>query len=122
MFAKLDAHEIAALLPALQSVTYNPGEYILHKGELATAMYFIASGVVEVETPAGNVTLSQGDYFGEMALIEHRHRTHNVRADTMCRLLVLEAPDFERLMRKRPELLKVIRKTAMERKKADEVQ
>jgi voltage-gated potassium channel len=122
MFAKLDAAEIARLLQALNSMTVNAGELIVHQGDIATALYFIASGKVEVETAAGLVVLSEGEHFGEMALLDKRPRSHNVRAASNCRLLVLEAPDFQRLMRGRPELLKIIRQTAKERRQAEEAE
>ncbi len=115
MFAKLDASEIASLLPSLNSVGFNAGELIVHEGDMASAMFFIASGRVEVELDNNLLTLEEGQYFGEVALIEHRQRTHNVRAQTKCKLLVLEAPDFERLMRTRPELLKAIRQNIADR-------
>ncbi|HFC05268.1 MAG TPA: cyclic nucleotide-binding domain-containing protein, partial [Rhizobiales bacterium] len=112
MFAQLDGAEIARLLPVLNSATFEPGQLIVHEGDLAKAMYFIASGKVEVETAHGLVPLSEGDHFGEMALLEKRQRSHTVRALTKCRLLILEAPDFHRLMRGRPELLEIIAQTA----------
>jgi len=120
MFARLDGVEISRLLPVLNSASYEPGQLIVHEGDMATAMYFIASGKVEVEIAKGLVTLSEGDHFGEMALLEKRQRSHTVRARTKCRLLILEAPDFHRLMRGRPELLQAIRETA-EARRQDEL-
>lgn len=119
MFAQLDATEIARLLPVLNSATFGAGEMIMHEGDFAGAMYFIASGKVEVETANGPVILSEGEHFGEMALLEHRTRSHTVRADTSCRLLMLETPDFHRLMRGRPELLAEIRKTGEIRRQTE---
>ncbi len=119
MFARLDAAEIARLLPVLNSATYEAGELIVHEGDFAVAMYFIASGKVEVETANGPIMISEGEHFGEMALLEHRQRSHTIRADTKCRLLVLETPDFHRLMRDRPELLAEIRRTAEVRRQEE---
>jgi voltage-gated potassium channel len=116
MFARLDASEIARLLPVLNSVTFGAGEMIMHEGDTAAAMYFIASGKVEIETANEPVILSEGGYFGEMALLENRPRGHTVRAATKCRLLMLESPDFHRLMRGHPELLAAIRELAEERR------
>lgn len=118
MFSKLDTSEVARLLPALNSANFAPGELIVHAGDIAEAMYFIASGKVEVETPTGPVYLSEGEYFGEMALLDHRPRANTVRAKTQCRLLILEAPDFRRLMAGRPEIFNLIRETAKARKEA----
>lgn len=115
MFAKLDASEINKLLPVLNSANFQAGELIIHEGDFASAMYFIASGKVEIETESELVVLGEGAFFGESALLEDRQRNNSVRAQTKCRLLLLEAPDFHRLMRGRPELLEEIRQTAKER-------
>lgn len=120
MFAKLDASEIADLLRVLNSASFEPGELIVHEGDQAIAMYFIASGKVEIETSKGPIVVSEGEHFGEMALLERRRRSRSIRAVTRCRLLVLEAPDFHRLMRGRPELMQEIARIAKSRKQGRE--
>ncbi len=114
-FAKLDIADIAKIMPMLNSSTYHPEELIAARGDVAHSMYFIASGSVGVETTQGEVILSEGDYFGEMALIDGRRRDHTVRAKTKCRLLELDARDYHRLLQDRPDLNDAIAKTARQR-------
>ena len=57
-------------------------------------MYFIASGSVEVSTDTLTVHLSEGDFFGEMALLSKEPRTATVTAESSADLLVLEVDDF----------------------------
>jgi len=114
-FAKLDISDIATIMPMLNSSTYQPHELIVSRGDVAHSMYFIASGSVAVETEEGEVSLCEGDYFGEMALIDGRRREHTVRAKTKCRLLELDARDYHWLLQDRPDLREAIAKTARER-------
>ena len=81
-----------------------PRERIVRKGDRGDAVFFIASGAVDVALPQGHVPLGTGDVFGEMALITGEPRQADVRSQTYSRLLVLRRVDFDRLMRANPDL------------------
>jgi CRP-like cAMP-binding protein len=79
-------------------------------------MYLIASGEAEVEIGREKtVLLKEGDFFGEMALIERRRHKHDVVAKTKCRIYVLDSQALSRLSRSHPEILRRIREVAHER-------
>lgn len=118
IFAQLEAAVVAQIGVLLHSRSYQAGEPIMRVGDEADAMFFIASGEVAVEVDEGEVRLGEGDFFGEMALLYRRRREHNVAALTLCRVLVLEKADFERLCHREPELLLHIRNVAEARLKA----
>ncbi len=80
-----------------------PNERIIRRGDRGDAVFFIASGAVEVALPAGPVRLGSGEFFGEMALLSGRPRQADVTALTYCRLLVLRKTDFERFIAANPE-------------------
>lgn len=68
-------------------------------------MYFIAKGSVEVVSEDGIQIfrrLSDGDFFGEIALLLHRLRTASVRAATHCDLFVLTRKDFNVVLKRFP--------------------
>ncbi|MEK0085443.1 cation:proton antiporter [Benzoatithermus flavus] len=92
-----------------------PGERIVRRGERGDAMYFIASGAVEVQREEGTIRLGTGDFFGEMALIMRRPRTADVVALSYCRLLMLRRDAFRQFLRANPELMQQVRKSAEER-------
>lgn len=115
LFSKLDAlkiSEIAGLLHPKQV----PARYaIVRRGEYADSMYFIVTGEVEVDIHPEHRKLSNGDFFGEIALLKDCARTANVTALTECQLLFLDAHDFHRLLNTNPELREPIEKAMEER-------
>src|SRR5690606_14010256 len=68
------------------------------------AMYFIASGAAEVRLPDRPVRLGSGEFFGEIALLTLKPRLADVVALGYCRLLVLTAAGFRRLLDRDPDL------------------
>jgi CRP-like cAMP-binding protein len=70
-------------------------------------MYFIVRGEVEVRLPEP-VTLAEGSFFGEVALLQDGRRTATVVARTACSLLVLDVADFRYLAGQRPDLAEAI--------------
>jgi voltage-gated potassium channel len=61
------------------------------------------------------VSFTSGDFFGEMALLEHRRHKHEVSAKTRCRVYVLDTVALAQLDRRHPEIMQTIRKVADER-------
>jgi len=115
LFKDLDARAVSEIMTLLYARIYPPATTIVREGTQAETMFFIASGEVEVETEHGTVHLTDGDFFGEMALIENRNHLHAVRAATNCRLLLLDRVDFQRLCKKHPDIERRIKETAQAR-------
>lgn len=104
LFSRLDALAISEIAGLLHPKLVPPRYSIVRRGEEADAMYFLLSGEAEVDAPGGVFQLGQGDYFGEIALLQKSVRTATVTTLTDCHLLVLPATSFERLLRDHPEL------------------
>ena len=70
------------------------GEIIFRHGDEAVDMYVIQSGAVEISRGIGAdrtviATLRQGDFFGEMSLLESLPRDADATAATQTELLVI---------------------------------
>jgi voltage-gated potassium channel len=111
LFSRLDATRIADIVAILKPKQIPPRYTVVLRGEHADAMYFIVSGEVEVEIHPEPKRLKVGDYFGEIALLKRGPRTATVLSLTECRLLVLDAVDFEKLLKINPELAEPMRAT-----------
>jgi len=116
LFRDLDATAVAEITQILRARNVRAGELITMSGDEADSMYFIQSGEVELTLPDGNVTLSDGDFFGEMSLLAPVRRGGTARAIIRCELLVLDAADFGQLMKRRPGIAPLIARAASEGK------
>ena len=102
----------------LESVVVMPGDFIIRAGERGRDMYFISRGTAEALAPDGQTlyrTLSDGDFFGEIALILDQRRSASVRAVTHCDLYRLDKTMFERTLSHYPNIASQIRELAEER-------
>ena len=116
LFAKLDDTEIEQLGRKLQTRLALPGERIVRRGEPGDAMYFIASGAVEVRVEPEPVRLGTGEFFGELALLTRRLRTADVVAIGFCRLLVLRRDLFDDVLGSHSTLGREVREVATRRR------
>ncbi len=107
LFDDLTPREIAALQRILHRREYVAGESIFIQGEPGLGMYIIAKGAVSIQSePTGRelVELRDGDFFGEIALLNEVIRTATARAKTDCLLLSLFQPDLMGLLDRNPRL------------------
>jgi CPA1 family monovalent cation:H+ antiporter len=115
LFASLDRKTIAEVGKRLRALVALPGEKIVAIGGPPDAMYFIAAGEVTVKAPTFEVTLKEGDFFGEMGLLTDQPRNADVIADGYCHLLVLYRKDFRELLDRRPAVRAEIEAVAARR-------
>lgn len=108
LFAALEPEDVREIGRRLRALVAMPGEKIIAVGGPSDAMYFIAAGEVTVITTGGPVVLKEGEFFGEMGLLDSRPRNADVVSDGYCHLLVLSRRDFEALLERRPEVRKEI--------------
>ncbi|MBK5197551.1 MAG: ion transporter [Methyloceanibacter sp.] len=121
LFAAMDHSEVAEITRLLYTRTYLPGVPMVRTHDAGDAMFIIASGEALVDIGAGkHALLKEGDFFGEMALLERRRHKHDVVAKTRCRVYVLDSQSLARLGRRHPEIMLRIRKVAEARAAADE--
>jgi voltage-gated potassium channel len=119
-FAALGPAAIADVTHMLRTMDLPARTMIIRKGQTGDCMYFIASGEVEVDLPGKKVTLGEGAFFGEMALLGSNLRSANITTTRLSKLLVLDLVDFRLLMARHPDLAETIdveaRRRALENK------
>jgi voltage-gated potassium channel len=117
LFGGLDAGEIAQVMQFLRARTVRNGAVVMHDNEPGQALYFIASGEVEVALPEGDQRLDEGHFFGElrlddMAITSHRACPRKAVATAPTKLLILDPIDFRALTQRHPQLAARIRAMA----------
>jgi Na+:H+ antiporter len=122
MLAGLDDGELDRVCRLLRPRFAVPGERIVRKGERGDAIFFIASGAVEVILPQRRIRLGSGEFFGEMALLAGHPRLADVVTLTYCHLLALRRTDLERFMRANPQARETIHRIAAARMAMNETE
>ncbi len=112
LFSHLGAAEIADIMRLLRAQTIEAGEVLVRRGDLASSMYFITTGEVEIDLPNRRVRLTDGTFFGEIALLRRTNRSGTVTATRKTRLLALDAQDFHALIARLPTLAAHVMETA----------
>jgi CRP-like cAMP-binding protein len=107
----LSNEQIAKLSGALDSSTYEDGEFIVRQGGAGTDFFIIEEGTVKcTQTKASGrevelINLKAGDYFGEMALLLNELRAANCIAVGPVKCLSLDREKFDMLLGSAQDIL-----------------
>jgi len=107
LFESLEKDDIERLAAKLEVRQLVAGEEVFKQGDEGNAMYLIADGAVDVVVGSGKakVVLAsyfQGQYFGELALLDGAPRSAGAVATKPSELLVLEREDFVDFIKRDP--------------------
>ncbi len=116
IFEDLSKRELASVRRILHQREYGPGEVIFRQEEPGMGMYIIQSGMVTIlSEPEGLVLseLGEGDFFGELALLDDSPRSATAIAKTGCQVFVFFQPDLFGLVERDPRLgIKIVLRLA----------
>lgn len=108
LFEDLGEKELRKVEALIHRRTYRPGELVFSEGEPGVGMYIIKKGQVEIfwKDSKGNdklvSTLSDGDFFGDLALLDDSPRSASARSKDEAELLALLRPDLFDLINRDP--------------------
>ena len=108
LFTALAPPDLLPIAGVAQEHAYADGDVIAEQGELGDVLHIIVDGTVAVlvgtDGAAREVaTRSQGDVVGEMSVITSEPRVATLVARGDVRVLSIERPAFESILRERPE-------------------
>jgi len=104
LFKSLAPQDLAELAELLREQKVKKGEVLFRKGSEGTTLYIIKEGAIKIVLPSrlGEemiVTIfTEGDFFGEMALLDEMPRSADAVAVEPSRLLLLNRSDFLRYL------------------------
>ena len=105
LFASLDDEAAKELRNLLSEKVVPQNTRLFNQGDRGDAMYLIESGRVRISIRDHDkqeltlAELAQGDFFGEMSIIDGRQRSADARVLEEARLAVLSRDDFLRFVR-----------------------
>lgn len=105
IFENLLPDQMASILAVAQEHTYAPGQIIVTQGTPGQAFYLITSGRVAIERDGQALgAFGQGDFFGEMSLLDSAPRSATIRAIDETHCLMLSSWDFKSLLERAPSI------------------
>jgi len=103
LFEGLSKKELGELAKMTEDLEVAPGKVLCKEGAAASEFFVIVEGEVEVTKDGKPIAaLGSGEFFGEIALIEHTTRTATVTAKTPLRFFVLTSRGFWGLIERSP--------------------
>ena len=108
MFEGLAPDDVRALAASLVERHYGAGQLIMNLGDVGTSMFIIARGHVNIHLPgeaSRRISLkdvSDGEYFGELALFDDKPRSASALATTDAVLLELDRETLSSYLSTRP--------------------
>jgi len=109
LFKRLESEELENLAAAVDQVNYKSGETIFNESDRGDALYVIDSGSVRIWVldedikPVTLAELKEGDFFGELAVLDRDPRSSNATAITDTELHRLSSDDFQSFLLQHPE-------------------
>ena len=110
LFEHLAKDEVDRLAGLARRRKYPKGSVILFEDDPGDALYIVVSGHVKVVLIGEDgrevilATLDDGDFFGEMSLIDDEPRSAHVIAMQSSNLLILRRDDFQRCLEETPRI------------------
>jgi len=106
IFAGIPREILESHLSYFHEHTFGQGANIIRKGDPGSELFIILEGEVKVHD--GDVTvarLAEGEYFGEMSLLQSAPRSMSISVTRPVRALVIDQDSFYRLLGRHPELI-----------------
>lgn len=119
LFAETPENVLTSIVPIMNEVTYHEGQEVFQKGAIGNCMYVIYSGEIGiVDHDVLFATMSKGDIFGELALLDSEPRSATALAKSDVLLFRIDQDDFYDLMEERDELLRSVLRILCQRIRA----
>lgn len=105
LFSGLEKSDLERIARAVVPRSYSPGDQIVKEGDQAVAFYIITKGKVDVRKGDKSVnTLSAGESFGEMALLDGHPRSTSLYALEETECLAMTRWDFTAELNTNPSI------------------
>jgi CRP/FNR family cyclic AMP-dependent transcriptional regulator len=105
LLAGLDRKDLEKVGRICDEVDLPAGRVVAKQGSYGSEFFVILSGTVRIERDGEHLRdLTDGDFFGELAMLANVARTATATCVTDCRLLVLGGREFNSLLAQFPTI------------------
>ena len=132
VFNGLSRKELREVENIIHRREYQAGEAIFHQGDPGLGMYIIIQGRVQIvnnqdpDNPIVYSELSDGDFFGDLALVDEADRSATALASADTRIIAFFRPELKDILTRFPSLgnkilMNLVKVTAQRLRKTDEL-
>lgn len=111
LFVGLDKRALSYVLDVIYKKTYKENEIIFSEGDIGRAVFFIKSGCVKIQKRVKDTNqqkvisnLKEGDFFGEMALLEEMPRSATAIVSETTEIFFIYKVRFDTLLEHKPRV------------------
>lgn len=110
VFEDLRTRELASVAGIVHERTYEAGEFLFELDQPGAAMFIVKTGEVEIFVPSEGeksltlATLADGDFLGELALLDKSPRSASAKAVRRTEALALFREDLHALLEQHPAI------------------
>ena len=127
LFSELNDRDLDKISQVASRQRYHKDNLILIEEEVGSTMFVILSGRVKISRISDDgrevilSILSDGDFFGEMSLLDGNTRSANVTAFDNAELIVIRREEFLQMLRDFPQIaINLLKELAQRIRKSDE--
>jgi CRP/FNR family cyclic AMP-dependent transcriptional regulator len=121
LFEDLPHKQLDRIAMWADEVDLPAGKPLMSEGNWAHEFFVIESGTASVDHGDTHVAdLGPGDFFGEMALLEHQRRSATVTTTSPMRAIVMHAREFAAMDAEMPAITERIRSVMRARQDTDQ--
>lgn len=127
LFSELNDRDLEKISQVASKKRYHKDNIILIEEEVGSTMFVILSGRVKISRISDDgrevilSILSDGDFFGEMSLLDGHTRSANVTAIEKSELIVIRREEFLQMLRDYPQIaINLLKELAQRIRKSDE--
>jgi hypothetical protein len=121
-FKHASAEFLRDIIPRLDARQFEPGEILVHQGDVGDEMYFLTKGQAEVlcgNAPQPLTILREGSFFGELAILWDAPRAATVRTLSDVEVYALSRDGVLQLAHAHPDFERYLKAVAEEYSSAD---
>jgi CRP-like cAMP-binding protein len=110
LFSELDEPELKKLASKLHIKDYEKDTLVVHETDEGSTLFIISKGKVKISrlSESGKevilAILGEGEFFGEMSLLDGKARSANVTTTHKSELLLLKRKDFLEILEQSPKI------------------
>jgi CRP/FNR family cyclic AMP-dependent transcriptional regulator len=105
LFSGMGEEELLEIARIAEEMDAPAGKALTHEGRHEGYFFIIVSGSVRIERAGQTInTIHDGDFLGEIALLDGGPRTATATTETPCQLIVMTHQRFEQLLDRSPSI------------------